>query len=669
MAASSSMQGATEINDEDWRYTPLLKAALKGDWDSARRFLDQDPDALTANITLSKETALHIAVKSGRSIEFVKELVDMMPAEALELGTTGGTTALQYAAWLGNTKAAVILVDKHPASLYMRDNGTWLPLHWAARFGHKDTLLYLLCVTKEDDPVSRPFACPSGVELLSLVVSQQFYDIALNLIGRYPELATSKLYGHYALEDMAFTASTFPSGSCLNRWQRLIYSYVPVKLENYADQDHNGRVQKKDHNRSDIENAVNNSQVITQTYSWARLLGANFSNSEWIKSVFMNEMDQVTNVMQVTTVEHSLHVSQKLQVMLWKVLELLVPHIKRIKKKKLMHLQAIQLVKCMCEKIRSSNNLDAYESLCKDVMHTAARLGIREVVEEIIESFPQIIWLEDADNHNIFQLAVIYRCENVFSLLFQMSRHTQSLMIKMNSSQNSILHLAGQLAPPDKLNLVPGAALQMQRELQWYKEVEKFVRPYDKELLNKNEGEIPSMIFTREHKTLVKEGEKWMKVTANSCTIAAALIATIAFAAIITVPGGNNNTSGFPVFSKINAFIVFIVSDAISLFTSTTSLLMFLSILTSRYAEGDFLYVLPKRLIIGLATLFLSITTMIIAFSSALYLVFGNNKEWILIPMAALACLPITSFVSLQFPLLVDLISSTYGHGIFRYEK
>ncbi|KAE9446716.1 hypothetical protein C3L33_21389, partial [Rhododendron williamsianum] len=33
----------------------------------------------------------------------------------------------------------------------------------------------------------------------------------------------------------------------------------------------------------------------------------------------------------------------------------------------------------------------------------------------------------------------------------------------------SMLHLAGQLAPPNKLNLVPGAALQMQRELQWLK--------------------------------------------------------------------------------------------------------------------------------------------------------------------------------------------------------
>ncbi|KAI7994459.1 hypothetical protein LOK49_LG11G01228 [Camellia lanceoleosa] len=50
-------------------------------------------------------------------------------------------------------------------------------------------------------------------------------------------------------------ASAFPSGSHLNRWQRLIYSYILERLENYDDQDHH---------RSDIEYAVNNSQVFTQ---------------------------------------------------------------------------------------------------------------------------------------------------------------------------------------------------------------------------------------------------------------------------------------------------------------------------------------------------------------------------------------------------------------------
>ncbi|KAI8555832.1 hypothetical protein RHMOL_Rhmol05G0204500 [Rhododendron molle] len=72
------------------------------------------------------------------------------------------------------------------------------------------------------------------------------------------------------------------------------------------------------------------------------------------------------------------------------------------------------------------------------------------------------------------------------------------------------------------------------------------------------------MVFTREHKELVVEGQKWMKDTANPFSIAAALIVTVVFAAIITVPSGNNNDIGLPIFSKKTAFIAFAVSDAIS---------------------------------------------------------------------------------------------------------
>ncbi|KAJ0541121.1 putative PGG domain-containing protein [Helianthus annuus] len=64
------------------------------------------------------------------------------------------------------------------------------------------------------------------------------------------------------------------------------------------------------------------------------------------------------------------------------------------------------------------------------------------------------------------------------------------------------------------------------------------------------------MVFTREHENLVKEGEKWMKTTAGSCSIAAALITTIVFAAAITVPGGSNQEKGTPLFKK-GAFITF----------------------------------------------------------------------------------------------------------------
>lgn len=156
-------------------------------------------------------------------------------------------------------------------------------------------------------------------------------------------------------------------------------------------------------------------------------------------------------------------------------------------------------------------------------------------------------------------------------------------------------------------------------------EVERFVNPGSRSQPNKG-GKTPDMIFSEEHMQLKKDGEKWMKDTANSCTISAALITTIMFAAAITVPGGNESSNGFPIFSKKRAFIVFAVADAVSLFTSTTSLLMFLAILTWCYAEEMFLYVLPKRLIIGLGTLFLSITSMMVAFSATLFLVLGRNK-------------------------------------------
>lgn len=91
--------------------------------------------------------------------------------------------------------------------------------------------------------------------------------------------------------------------------------------------------------------------------------------------------------------------------------------------------------------------------------------------------------------------------------------------------------------------------------------------------------------------------------------------------------GGNDGNTRKAINATKPGFIIFAVSDAISLFTSAISLLLSLSILTARYREED--------------------------------------KAWILIPIGLLTCLPIASFMTLLLLLLVDLLSSTYGHGIF----
>ncbi|XP_021727660.1 uncharacterized protein LOC110694800 [Chenopodium quinoa] len=94
-------------------YLPLYKAVVRGDWNEARKFLDEDPEALIAKITIASETALHIAVGTGKDLEFVEKLIRRMSPEDLALTDQNGETALSVAAVVGNIRAAKLLVNIH----------------------------------------------------------------------------------------------------------------------------------------------------------------------------------------------------------------------------------------------------------------------------------------------------------------------------------------------------------------------------------------------------------------------------------------------------------------------------------------------------------------------------------------------------------------------------
>ncbi|XP_060195199.1 ankyrin repeat-containing protein NPR4-like [Lycium barbarum] len=179
-------------------------------------------------------------------------------------------------------------------------------------------------------------------------------------------------------------------------------------------------------------------------------------------------------------------------------------------------------------------------------------------------------------------------------------------------------------------------------------------------LKNKNKyGKTPGQLFSEEHKQLLKEVEAWMKDTANYCMIVAALIATVMFAAAFTVPGSNNSDEGTPIMIKLNAFAVFVTSDAVALFTSIVSIIMFLSILTSRYTEDDFLVSLPAKLLCGLTALFISIVSMLVAFAATFFLVYNYHRLYEPKVIAAFAGLPVALFAILHFMLWLDTARST----------
>ncbi|MFS7951771.1 putative ankyrin repeat-containing domain, PGG domain, ankyrin repeat-containing domain superfamily [Helianthus anomalus] len=338
--------------------------------------------------------------------------------------------------------------------------------------------------------------------------------------------------------------------------------------------------------------------------------------------------------------------------------------VEAIERKQKNYNDAKNLLKYMCRFIKSKTDASSHHEHYINAILEATRQNADEVVKIIVSELPNAIWSTNEHGHNIIQYAVITRSEKVYNLLYQMSGHKNIYKTIKDPFGNNLLHLAARLAPSDKLNHISGAALQIQSELKWFKEVQESA--WSLNSIQKNSsGETPQMVFTKEHKELVIEGEKWMKETAQSYTITAALIMTIVFAAAITVPGGNNQDDGIPEFTNKTAFKVFAISDAISLFTSATSLLIFLSILTARFSEQDFLFKLPTKLMIGLTTLFISTTAMLVAFGATLYLMFCRNNPRMLVPVAALTCLPIACFLTLQFPLIKDLWTNTYGRSIF----
>ncbi|KAM1187271.1 hypothetical protein ACFX2J_023223 [Malus domestica] len=315
----------------------------------------------------------------------------------------------------------------------------------------------------------------------------------------------------------------------------------------------------------------------------------------------------------------------------------------------------------MCDEIKQLTDEEMRDGPVYEAVYSAVQHGIVEVVETLCKARPELLFRGFKDGKNIFHYAVECRHENVFSLIYRIPQRNLITSLR-DDSGNSILHYAGMLSPlaKKKLDGIAGAALQMQREWQWYKKVESIVVPLSGASSLNKDGLTPRELFTEKHKELLKDGEKWMKDTAASYTVLNGLIITIMFAAAFTVPGGNNQETGFPIFLNNELFMVFIFSDAMSLFSSAASALMFIAIHISRYTENDFLKSLPTKMIIGISTLFISIMAMMVAFSSALFIML-QDKSRNITPIIAYAIAPVIYVLLVHFPLLIQIYMSTYG--------
>ncbi|KAJ4717274.1 Ankyrin repeat [Melia azedarach] len=605
-----------ESSEVNWlAYWPLCKMIQENYWKSVEDFVRDHPEALTAEISYSKTIFHHIVNFIHDDIEGAACVIDKFASKVnprtLEQKDIRGMTVLSLSATIGNTWASKLLV-KYNSNLpnVWSDNG-WLPVQHAAYYDHKDTVQYLVRVTAEENLVGS-----SGARLISYLIMSNLYDVALDFLKQYPAIGRDHFTSrNIVLETLAQKPLAFASGNQLGSSQCFIYNRIPLEKEKISTDQTN----KNPSAGVDVESAI----VRSRNYSM---------RSTCVGSIF-----------KIATILGAM--CQDLHMMFWNALILLFPCIKAIHEQKLTHLRTLEIIRMICDGVVWNDPQIFKTGL---FLHTAATFGISEFVNEIILAYNDSIYQVNNEGHHIFHLAVLHRHENVFNLIHGF-RHLSDMLNMYDHLGNNMLHLAGKLVPSSK---VLGAALQMQRELQWFKAIENLLRPWLHEEKN-SDNKTPREVFTESHKELVKEGEKWMD-TAQSCAIAATLIITVVFAAAFTVPGGNNN-EGKPIFLKEKSFLIFATSDALTLFSSITSLLMFLAILTSRYSEEDFLMSLPRKLIIGLITLFFSIVTMIVAFGATIYIVLSQPWKWVSIPIALLGCVPVTMFALVRFSLLHDM--------------
>ncbi|KAM0022157.1 putative ankyrin repeat-containing domain, PGG domain, ankyrin repeat-containing domain superfamily [Helianthus debilis subsp. tardiflorus] len=712
---------------------PLYEASIRCDWVAAKAILDKKPDLVRYSITENGETALHVAASAKGDPkdveEFVKNLVRKMKEEDLALENENFNTALYLAAAAGNVKAVKIMVEKNSILPTIPGaQGKMLPLYAAALFGNYDVVKYLYEESKElsDDcwnPQNRGW-------LLEKCVENDMFDVALNIIKRYPELGRGSALRVLARKPEAFreTKSTIKSAfsfiglkvgvpekeSTALTLLRFIWKDIAKKPKKEIDEILRGPPDSIERDNKTVSGlAIQAMQLRKLIYEHLSKMEEESKNILTRSSDSTNQSTKRASVEEEQAVQLQNLISEHLMKMHAETQKITIGPLNSIKQEyipvsskgdmalKLQNLifehiasmhdktqniiettklegQALGLKQVISEQIKKMDTetqkiirepRPAKQTYSSRVLFIAAEMGNTSFLVELIRQYPDLIWKVNDDKQSIFHIAVKHRHEGIYNLLYEIGAMKDLITPLKDLNDNNMLHLVGKIAKQKRLNDVSGVALQMQRELLWFQEVREMIPPSYRERVNKD-GLTPHELFTMEHKELVSQGEKWMKGTASQCMVVAALIATIVFAAAFTVPGGYDQNNGVPLFHSKATFMVFVVADAISLFASSASILIFLSILTSRYAESDFLDSLPEKLISGLLTLFLSIITMTVAFGVSFFILYNKGLLWMPVLICVFAVFPVLLYLWLQCGLFFDVIRSTYiSRYIFKPKK
>lgn len=126
------------------------------------------------------------------------------------------------------------------------------------------------------------------------------------------------------------------------------------------------------------------------------------------------------------------------------------------------------LLPCMCKKIPTLKPQEKRDGRVYAALIRATKKGMFEFVSMMLREDQTLVWISDRKSRNLILLAILHRQAEIVSLIFELDQK-RSLSCKRDDDNNSMLHMVGMSAESTMLNRIAGAALQMQKELQWFK--------------------------------------------------------------------------------------------------------------------------------------------------------------------------------------------------------
>ncbi|XP_034704486.1 ankyrin repeat-containing protein ITN1 isoform X2 [Vitis riparia] len=303
--------------------------------------------------------------------------------------------------------------------------------------------------------------------------------------------------------------------------------------------------------------------------------------------------------------------------------------------------------------------LEIAKSNGKNALHLAARQGHVDIVEALLEKDPQLARRTDKKGQTALHMAVKgVSCEVVKLLL-----NADAAIVMLPDKQgNTALHVATRkkraeivnelLRLPDAnvnaLNRDHKTSLDIAEDLPHSEEASDIKNclirygAIKANELNQPRDELRNTVtqikrdvhtqleqtrrtnknvynISKELRKLHREG---INNATNSVTVVAVLFATVAFAAIFTVPGGDNNKDGTGVAVKSASFKIFFIFNALALFTSLAVVVVQITLVRGETkAERNVVVVINKLMWLA------SVCTSV-AFIASSYIVVGRHNEW-----------------------------------------